>query len=174
MDQEIAKQLEAAGLPTRLDDLTLSISRTGPGFALIVGDGKKSHSMALKPCSALFAGSRQPPPMHGEPPEEYTAFFATIETAAALACAASGHAEPDDEFERLYRYLKKRPDGIDRNPMFAALQDAARLYMSLHDVSQAEYEAVMDRLSRSARTFSLGKGSTNYFHNALVPLLGEG
>ena len=42
---------------------------------------------------------------------------------------------------------------------------------SLRDISRAEYEAVLDRLSRSARMFAGQVGSTNYFTRMLEPLL---
>lgn len=42
------------------------------------------------------------------------------------------------------------------------IQAAARLYMSIYDVSQTEFEAVAQRLSVSARHFSMGPSSSNY------------
>lgn len=131
-----------------------------------------SLSLELKPLSALFTGDRQPPSMRNEPPPEYLEFFLAIEHTAALACAARGRPESDEEFERLYRHLRRRPDGADANPMFGCLQNSVRLYLSLKDVSRAEFEAVVERLHKSARTFRTHGGSTNYFANALRPLLG--
>jgi hypothetical protein len=40
--------------------------------------------------------------------------------------------------------------------------------MSLRPVSRAEFEAVMRRLARSARTFSDGPASSNYLELALA------
>lgn len=173
MDQRVIDQLQAASLATNPGDLELGLHRNEHGLAVLtVGTEANELSTALKPCSELFTGDRQPPSLEGEPPDEYLDFFVILESTLARACALDGHAQTDDEVERLFRYLKKRPDGVDRNPIFAVLQQAARLYMSLRPTSRAEYEAVMDRLSRSARTFSLGKGSRNYYLNVLVPLLG--
>ncbi len=124
-----------------------------------------------KQATELFVGDRQPPLMGRDVPEEYIPFFAMIERCAGLICRARGRPEVDEEFERIYRQLRRRPDGTDKNPMFGYIQRAARVYMSLTDVSRAEYEAVMNRLSKSARTFHTHVGSTNYFEFALRPLL---
>jgi hypothetical protein len=42
------------------------------------------------------------------------------------------------------------------------LRAAARLYMSRNEISSAEYEAVMTRLAKSARTFATPPISRNY------------
>jgi hypothetical protein len=42
------------------------------------------------------------------------------------------------------------------------MQAAARLYMSIFDVSQAELDAVCRRLSQSAGRFGQGPTSTSY------------
>lgn len=88
-------------------------------------------------------------------------FFALIET-TAVACCAATNPEYDRELERVYAQLRRRPLGADANPLFSYLRAAVRLYMSLRDVSQAEFEAVVQRLSRSAGHFSTGLTSTNY------------
>jgi hypothetical protein len=56
---------------------------------------------------------------------------------------------------------------MDANPLFSYLRAASRLYLSLRDVSRAEFEAVANRLRVSARTFSAGIDSTNYHHFVL-------
>ncbi len=128
--------------------------------------------LPLEPLTALFVGDRQPPAFREEPPEEYLFFFGRIEFAAGLACVTLPSPVHDREFERVYRQLRRFPDGTDKNPLFAVLQQAAALHASLVDVSRAEYEAVMDRLVRSARTFHTAPGSTNYFRHILAPQVG--
>jgi hypothetical protein len=54
-----------------------------------------------------------------------------------------------------------KPDGAG-GPMRSYLRATARLYLSLRDVSSAEYEAVMNRLAKSALTFSMAPVSRNY------------
>ena len=80
--------------------------------------------------------------------------------------------ETDAEFERLYRLLRRNPDGQDAHPLFSYLQGAVRLYMSLRDVSQAEFEAVVNRLSQSAKWHSTHTGSTNYHREVLQGVFG--
>ena len=126
----------------------------------------------LKPISQLFTGSAVPPDMSRSPPLEYQPFFLLLESTAANYCAAIGKPETDDELERLYRQLRRRPDGEDKHPLFAYLRGAARLYLSLRDVSQAEFEAVVNRLSQSAKWHSSHVGSTNYHREVLRGLFG--
>jgi len=85
-----------------------------------------------------------------------------LERVAVDYCARAGRVEKDMELERLYRQLQRRPDGRDANPLFGYLQAAARLYMSIRDVSSAELEAVAGRLARSAGHYTDGPSSTNY------------
>ncbi|MBF5044755.1 hypothetical protein FGE12_20315 [Aggregicoccus sp. 17bor-14] len=177
MDAEVIKKLEEAGLAT--DPAQLSIPVVGSPSGIVrpteaevrVGFADRHVDVTLKPISALLTGTRPAPPMRPEPPEEYVPFFVLLELTAALGCAARGRPEPDEEFERLFRQLRRRPDGTDANPLFAYLQRAARLYLSLRDTSRAEYEALVNRLSQSARTFHSHTGSTNYWNIALAPLL---
>lgn len=177
MDQDVVTKLEAAGLSVDPDLISVGIPREGEalvhddGPVVLMDGGQRSLRVELKPMSMLFTGSRQPPSMRGTPPDEYLPFFHFVEDAAAMACVARGRPELDAEFERLYRNLRRHPDGKSPNPVFGCLQRAARTYLSLRDVSRAEYEAVMDRLSRSARSFDTHPGSTNYFTRALEPLL---
>lgn len=126
----------------------------------------------LKPISQLFTGSAVPPDLSRTPPPEYQPFFLLLESTAANYCGATGKPETDDELERLYRQLRRRPDGEDKHPLFAYLRGAARLYMSLRDVSQAEFEAVLNRLSQSAKWHSSHVGSTNYYREVLQGLFG--
>lgn len=74
---------------------------------------------------------------------------------------------PDQEFERLYDFLRRRPDGKDRSPVFGYLQAAARRAATIHELSPAEYEAILRRLAKSAKRFGTHVGSTNYFERAL-------
>ncbi len=126
----------------------------------------------LKPISQLFTGSVVPPDLSRTPPPQYQPFFLLLESTAANYCAAQGRPETDDEFERLFRQLRRRPDGTDVHPLFSYLQGAVRLYMSLRDVSQAEFEGVVNRLSQSAKWHSTHTGSTNYHREVLQGVFG--
>jgi hypothetical protein len=126
----------------------------------------------LKPNSQLWTGAAVPPDMSWEPPPEYQPFFLLLEWTAADYANIVRRPETDAEYERLYRQLRRRPDGQDAHPLFSYLRAAARLYLSLKDVSRAEFEAVAHRLSQSARHFSTYVGSTNY-HRLVLSLFLE-
>jgi hypothetical protein len=126
---------------------------------------------SIPPISRLWSGNRQPPNFgRGEPPEDYLPFFLLLETTAARYAALRGRGETDDEYHRIYRQLRRRPDGTDANPVFAYLQAAARLYLAVHETSRAEFEGVLQRLERSTSSFRMHESSTNYYDNALAPL----
>ena len=177
MDLDLVKKLEAAGITPNPDVISVGIPRVAEkavqdeGPVVLMDNMRRSLRVDLKPLSALFVGNRQPPNMRGEPPAEYFPFFYALEHAAAMACVVRGRPEPDAELERIYRHLRRHPDGKNPNPTFGCVQRAAQVYLSLRDISCAEYEAVLDRLSRSARMFDGQVGSTNYFTRVLEPLL---
>jgi hypothetical protein len=79
----------------------------------------------------------------------------------------------DDDFEEIYRWIRRRPDERSEKQLVTYVQAAVRLYMSLRDVSRAEFEAVFQRLARSARVFRMGPGSVNYYDHWLSRLLGR-
>ena len=128
--------------------------------------------VTLKSVSQLWTGTAVPPDLSRTPPPEYHPFFLLLETTAANYCAATGKAETDDEFARLFRQLRRRPDGDDPHPLFSYLRGAVRLYQSLRDVSQAEFEAVLNRLHQSAKWHSSHVGSTRYHREVLKGLFG--
>lgn len=170
--------LQEAGLTKGLEDLMLVVH--GPYDALQLEDaqgrvevrqGKKTGHVGLPPLSSLFRGNAVPPSFQGPPPPAYMPLFLCIERSVAQAAALRPQPERDEEFERLYRQVRRRPDGKDPSPLFRVIQAAARLALCARPTSRAEFEAVMDRLSRSARTFHTHTGSTNYFDHALAPLV---
>jgi hypothetical protein len=65
------------------------------------------------------------------------------------------------EMERIWSQLRRRPDTTD-STLHSYLRAAARRYMAQNEISQAEYEAVMTRLAKSARTFATPPISRNY------------
>jgi len=179
MDRNVVEALEKAELPVdKPEMMRIAVQldeqqRVQPTREVVsIVSEKKLLQARLKPITQLFTGDKTPPDFSRSPPPEYHPFFILLEAAAADCCKARGRPEPDEEFERLYRLLRRRPDGDDPNPAFSYLQAAARLYMSLRDVSQAEFEAVADRLHRSARAYAKHTGSTNYYRAVLQPLFG--
>lgn len=179
MDAEVVEKLERAGLKVDAPDmLRVPIQRDEQKKILPLHEdvpvmGNEGLLMVrLKPLSQLWTGTVEPPDLSRTPPLEYQPFFLLLEATAANYCAAIGKPETDAEFERLYRLLRRRPDGSDNNPLFSYLQGAARLYLSLRDVSRAEFEAVAHRLSQSAKWHSAHVGSTHYYREVLHGLFG--
>ncbi|WP_257460111.1 hypothetical protein [Archangium lipolyticum] len=181
MDWDVAEQLKRGGLNVRCPEVLQIPVRYHPqepdrvipleGEEAPVADySGRIVTVRLKPISRLWTGTAVPPDMTREPPRQYAPFFLLLETTAAIYCAAMGRPELDSEFARLYRQLYRRPDGHDAHPLFSYLRAAARLYMSLRAVSQAEFEAMVRRLRQSARHFSTHEGSINYAQVVLYPL----
>ncbi len=139
--------------------------------AVGVIDGRRVAVVRPAAISELFFGDAQPPDFTRGPPLGYAAFFTMIERTAADYCSCTGERIRDMEFERLYSHLRRRPDGVHAHPLFSHLRAAARVYMSLRATSQAEYDAVLRRLVKSALTFAVGPTSSNYLDLALASIL---
>ena len=172
MDNEVVEALRSAGADLSLQDEVLSvpIRCSDSGAPLPLGDVISVQSgdvivpeIRLKRVTELFGGQGEAPSFANGPTPEYMWFFILIERTAIMYCTASGNIERDVEFEQIYRHLRRRPDGRHANGLFSYIQAATRLYMSIRDVSQLEFEAVLDRLALSAKHFSMGPTSRNYF-----------
>jgi hypothetical protein len=171
--------------PTVLDPLevltqtSLPIAASPEGELLPANEGEEVILLVKKsavsvppfpPLRTLFRGSRRCSDFGGEPPGEYIPLFAAIEAVAADWCNLRGKPEYDEEFERLFTQLRRRPDGRDQNPLFGWLRRAAQLALLVRPTSEAEFEAITRRLARSARTFRTHLTSTNYWQLALRPM----
>ena len=170
MIQDAIVQLQAGGV-----DLTLT-SRF-PSLAIELGPDRRPAPLgeripvaskgdvvvcALQPITQLYRGARKPPSFADGPTPEYMPLFMLLEKTAVDFSVASGQLERDQEMERLYRHLRRRPDGSDGNALFSYLQAAVRLHMTLRETSRDELDGVVRRLERSARTFGMGYSSENY------------
>jgi hypothetical protein len=172
MDNEAIKLITQAGMDASLSAslITVRIQRDesnhvkscAPDAPVLVGNRGIQAHIPLKPITELFTGSAIPQSFRDGPTHDYLFFFLTVEYAAVAFSRAAATPEKDMEFNRIYRKLKRSPDDTDGNPIFSYLQAAFRLYMSLKDVSRAEFDAVITRLAKSAKTFSRGPSSTNY------------
>ena len=181
MDRSVIRKLKDAGIDSTFEELVpvIGIRLDGDERVMPLRDqadvvaGNHVALISLKTTSELWTGDAPAPDLARGPTPEYLFFFALIERTAADFCSCTGMRIRDQEFERLYNHLRRRPDGTDANPLFSYLQAATRLYMSLRDVSQAEFEAVARRLTRSARAYSEGVSSTNYTEFVLERLLAK-
>jgi len=175
MDQSVFAQFESAGLDPTFDDhmpiLGFATRETGEVHpitdTICVVNGEKSADITARSIPELFAGTRKAPNLESDIPDHYLKFLAVIERTAVDYCHISRVIERDVEFERLYSLLARRPAGRDANPLFSYLQAAARIYMSLNDVSAAEFDAVVRRLARAARRRADGPASRNYIQNVM-------
>jgi hypothetical protein len=181
MDQNVIAQLKKAGIDTTLKVAVPFVAiqvdeakRPVPVSAEIgIQSGEAFTTVDLKKISELFTGNRQPPEMGHEAPAEYTLFLASIEKPVMDYMETAGQPETDADLAELYRHLRRRPDGTHSKPVFSYMQAGARFYMSLRDVSRSEFEAVIQRLAQSAKNFSQGYSSTNYFRVVGAQFRGE-
>ncbi|HEX8437115.1 hypothetical protein [Archangium sp.] len=178
MDLKVREELERAGLELDWPELLQVAMEFGPRGqplrlreALSVVDGKRTMAeVKLKPISQLWAETEGTPSPLGTPPR-HESFLRLLESTACRYCSAIRRPETDAEFERLYRQLRREPDAEDPYPLFSYLQGAARLYLSLRNVSRAEYEELTHGLSKQARRFRSHMGSINYHRRVLNSVL---
>lgn len=120
---------------------------------------------SLPDTRALFRGHAHAPDLTGGPTPELEPFFLAIEGSVLLFCVAEGRDATDQDLERVYGELRRRPDGRmhdDTSRLHACIRSAVRRYMTEHPICQPVYEAVFARLARSARTFAEPPISRNY------------
>jgi hypothetical protein len=178
MDLEAREELERAGLELERPELLQVAIEFGPrGQALpvreevpVVDAAWTMATVKLKPISRLWTATEMTPFLLRTPPP-HESFLRLLESTAGIYCTAMDRPVTDAEFERLYRQLRRNPDGEDAHPLFSYLQGAARLYLSLRSVSRAEYESLTHRLSKQARRFCSHVGSTNYHRRVLISTL---
>ncbi len=117
--------------------------------------------LVFRPLRQLFTGDAKAPDLSHGPTPELEAFFMLLEHAVVRFCDADERDATDQEMEQIFAELRRRPDTAG-GPLRSYLRATAQLYVSLRDVSAAQYEAVMARLAKSARTFSEVPISRNY------------
>ncbi|MCY1076807.1 hypothetical protein [Archangium lansingense] len=180
MDLTVIQDLKHAGLeldwPERLQ-VPIQFGAHGKALPLgeevpVADDSWTTVQVKLKPISQLWSVADKTPFLLRAPPH-HEAFLHLLQSTAVIYCTAMDKPETDAEFERLYRMLRQRPDGLDCHPLFSYLQGAARLYMSLRSVSRAEYEALLQRLGKLAQSFRSHEDSINYHDKVLYPGFGS-
>jgi len=181
MDQSVIAALQKAGMDSEQPELLRVPTVLGAQRRVLPLEGDLPVPMRdqedrvvwlpLRSIAELWTGSTIPPDFAVAPPSAYEPFFLLLEATAAEYCDATHQPEQDREFERLYLRLCQRPDSTDPNPLFSYLRAAARLYLSLRDVSRPEFEAVTERLRRTAKTFVSRLDSTNYHRLVLGEFL---
>jgi hypothetical protein len=112
--------------------------------------------------SSLFRGSVIPPPLERFP-APYDQIFAHIENQVLMA-ADAGCAGTDDQYRELYANFRRRPDARSTSPLHEALWQIFTLTLASTPLSREQFDAIVQRLSQSARTFSMGPSSRIYLN----------
>jgi len=127
---------------------------------LCVSQGENLCIWKTDSLRALFRGNKQPPVL-GAYPEHYNDSFALLDLHALEISKFFGDRR-DTEMKEIYSMLRRRPDGKSLGFVHDYMWQAAAWVLGTRPLSQAEFEAIMARLERSARTFELGPASRNY------------
>ncbi len=176
---DLRNKLAAGGGAAIPLGLSIAIRATEHGEALPVDEsfvavmlhGVVLGETTLPPLSALFRGTAKCAEIASDPPRALEPIFMCVELTALDWCGVSGRRVRDEEFEKLYSDLRRRPDGRSKDPLFGYLRAAMRLTLAIRPTSADEFEAITRRLARSARTFRTSVTSTNYLDLALRPLV---
>ena len=181
MDLKVREELARAGIELeRPELLQVAIELEQDGQPIPLSEGEEvpvvdaSWTMArvkLKPISQLWTVAERSPFLLRTAPQ-HESFLLLLESTAGIYCTTLDQPTTDTEFERLYRKLHRHPDGEDPQPLFSYLKGAARLYLSLRDVSRAEYESLTHRLCKLAVRSRSHMGSTNYLHRVVYSVVG--
>lgn len=131
-------------------------------IVLIAKDSSEFVVWEVPSIRALFRGSdKVSPDVMQEPPPEYNVFFQKIER-HVVDFGAAGYTPFDEEFIEVYSTMRRRPDGKSLGFVHDIVWQAAAFELGLRPWSEDEYTAVFNRLTKSAKTFKIGKGSRNY------------
>jgi hypothetical protein len=128
--------------------------------AICLTDGKNTAFWEVESLLGLFRGNKQPPVL-GDYPEAYNDCFIIMDLHALEFSNFLGNRR-DAEMKEIYSTLRRRPDGKSMGLIHDYMWQAAALVLGTHLLSQAEFEAIMERLERSCRTFEMGPTSQNY------------
>ena len=127
----------------------------------LVVQGENKFALTRAPLTPLLEGPNVPPDLK-DYPEEYTLFFYSIEATVLEVCTLAGRDETDDEMLDLYSQIRRRPDTPGKTTLHTYVLAALQVYLSGHPTSRMEFEAVLQRLERSVRTFRTHPTSRNY------------
>jgi hypothetical protein len=156
----------AAGLePTQLN-LAAALDDEGELLVerneVLVCDKKSAATWPVSSIREMFRGNH-PGPTDRDYPTEYVMQFAFIEKHLLTACDVLGD-RTDQEMVELYSALRRRPDGRSLGLLHDFLWQVCALLVGTYPLSQAEFESILGRLERSARTWSERPVSRNYLN----------
>jgi hypothetical protein len=166
------QRLFAGGLPNPEGMLSVAIPAQPTGeqgeFApymldkelIGITDGKNVWTWETDSLRALFRGDRKPPVL-GDYPQAYNDSFAVIDHHLLELCTVLGDLR-DAELKEIFSALRRRPDGRSLGFAHQYMWQVAALLLGTRPLSQAEFEAIMERMERSCRTFEIGPTSRNF------------
>lgn len=128
---------------------------------VMLSDGHAAAIWCAPPLRDLFRGSKLAPSDIHMYPRAYVPMFYFIEKHAITFCDAF-QDRTDEEFERIYSELRRRPDGKTPDALHHFLWQVCAALLGMTPLSQAEFSAILQQLARSARRFHLGLASRNY------------
>jgi hypothetical protein len=111
--------------------------------------------------SEMLRGNRQPPAYMDHYPKAYASHSYAIERHLPGICDIIGD-RTDQEMEEIYSMLRRRPDGKSLGACHDVLWQVAALLLGCIPTSEAEFEAVFETLTRSARGWAIQPISRNY------------
>jgi tetratricopeptide (TPR) repeat protein len=126
-----------------------------------VFDRKKLAFWPVPSLRALFRGNRTPPSDIDHYPPEYSPHFFFIEHHVLTLCKAKGD-RTDQELEQIYSTVRRRPDGRSLGEEHDFLWQVTALALGMYALSEAEFDAVLGQLARSARNWAQAPVSRNY------------
>lgn len=127
---------------------------------IVLETGGEAFIWQAPELSTLFRGSIVPPSLE-QYPKEYVPLFAHVEE-QVFHRATELNAGRDDEFREIYSNLRRLPDGKSATTLHASIWQILALTLASTPISQAQFEAVVQRIAQSARSQSMGPSSRNY------------
>jgi hypothetical protein len=94
-------------------------------------------------------------------PPAYVPVLYLIERHVLTACERLGD-QTDQDLERIYSTLRRRPDGRSLGLVHDFLWQVTALVLGLYPLSQAEFEGIFGALERSTRCWQKQPISRNY------------
>jgi len=166
-DPSLVEVVKASGLDGRKltamcpESSRLHAGATLPRERVLLHDGAKAAHWMAPPLRTLPRGNQVPPSDIDHYPPEYAPLFFFVEKHVLTLCDAYGD-KTDAEFEEWYSNLRRRPDGRSLGECHDQIWRVLALLLAMRPISQAEYEAIVGQLARSAGHFRMGPASRNY------------
>jgi hypothetical protein len=169
---DLKTALDPSGIDPSDIQLGLQVEEINHRRALVLKDRRdvflrKDDTVAtwhVPVLSALWRGDEKPPAQMQTPPPEYDVFFLWIEQ-HVLAYAGIVGDPTDQDLERVYGALRRRPDGKSLGILHDVVWQTAAVLLGRFAISQAQFEAIFGRLEKSTRTFGMPPVSRNYILN---------